>query len=91
LTCTATTRAASAGSRTPAEEAAAAASEAAAAAAARYGSASGSDGGTDDANARIGGPGNRVRFAARGGKGVRGPLFEGSAEVGQCTSNAVGP
>ena len=86
------TRAASAGCRTPAEEAAAAAASDTAArdggsggGGGESGTVGGGAGGSDGAggssdDARIGGPGNRVRFAARGGKGVRGPLFEGSPE-----------
>ena len=83
------TRAVSAGSRRPEEEAAAAAASSKEAALDARAARSNNGGGAstsslaDDGFARIGGPGNRVRFAARG-RGVRGPMFEGSVEVGPC-------
>jgi hypothetical protein len=70
------TRAASAGSRRPDEEA----SAAAATSTTGNADAGASTSGRSDA-ARIGGPGNRVRFGATRQR-ARGPIFEGSMEVG---------
>lgn len=74
------TRAASAGSRTPEEAAAAEAASLSGREVVgmpRGPLSFGGDGQVEDAGALAGGPGNRVRFAARAGKGIRGPLFEG--------------